>query len=36
MCNGNCICKIENESAPIKETDSIGREIFWQDAGRPE
>jgi hypothetical protein len=36
MCNGNCICKIENESVQIKETDAMGREIFWQDAGRPE
>jgi hypothetical protein len=36
MCRGECICKIENESQGIKVTDAIGREIFWQDAGRPE
>ena len=24
------------ESAPIVETDSMGREVFWQDIGRPE
>lgn len=25
---------LENESKPIPETDSMGREIFWQDLGR--
>ena len=34
MCNNNCICG--KESAPIKDTDAMGREIWWQDAGRPE
>jgi len=24
------------ESKPIVETDAMGREIFWQDMGRPE
>jgi hypothetical protein len=24
------------ESKPIVETDDMGREIFWQDIGRPE
>ena len=24
------------ESKPIIETDAMGREIFWQDMGRPE
>lgn len=23
------------ESAPISETDAMGREVFWKDAGRP-
>jgi hypothetical protein len=26
----------EFESKPIVETDAMGREIFWQDMGRPE
>ena len=26
----------EFESNPIVETDAMGREIFWQDMGRPE
>lgn len=30
-CNG-CNC----ESAPIKITDNMGREIFWEDMGRPD
>jgi hypothetical protein len=24
------------ESKPIVDTDSMGREVFWQDLGRPE
>lgn len=36
MCKDSCICKIENESAAIPITDAAGREIWWQDAGRPE
>lgn len=27
---------MENESKPIKVTDSMGREIFWEDLGRPD
>jgi hypothetical protein len=34
MCENNCICKKESE--PIVVTDSMGREIWWKDAGRPE
>ena len=26
----------EFESNPIVETDAMGREVFWQDMGRPE
>jgi hypothetical protein len=26
----------EFESKPMAETDAIGREVFWQDMGRPE
>lgn len=34
-CNSNdCTCN--KESAPMQVTDSMGREIFWTDAGRPE
>ena len=29
----NCSCK--TESAPMKITDNMGREIFWDDLGRP-
>jgi hypothetical protein len=36
MCNDKCICKIKNESEPIRVTDAMGREIWWEDAGRPE
>jgi hypothetical protein len=25
----------EFESTPIPETDNAGREIFWEDLGRP-
>ena len=28
-------CKCQTESTPIKETDSMGREKFWEDLGRP-
>jgi hypothetical protein len=35
MCDNNCICGKERESASIPETDALGREIFWLDAGRP-
>lgn len=36
MCKDNCTCRIENESASIIITDAMGREIWWEDAGRPE
>jgi hypothetical protein len=26
----------EFESKPMAETDAMGREIFWEDLGRPE
>jgi hypothetical protein len=29
----NCSCK--NESAPMKITDNMGREIFWDDLEKP-
>lgn len=28
-------CNCEYESKPIPVTDSMGREIFWEDLGRP-
>jgi hypothetical protein len=34
MCEKNCICNKDSE--PIKVTDAMGREIWWEDAGRPE
>jgi len=27
---------LENESTPMIVTDAMGREIWWQDAGRPD
>jgi len=27
-------CDCQRESIPIKETDAMGREIFWLDMGR--
>jgi hypothetical protein len=33
---GNIGLMPEFESNPIVETDSMGREIFWKDIGRPE
>jgi hypothetical protein len=33
-CNSES-CKCETESAPIIITDNMGREIFWDDIGRP-
>lgn len=32
---GNCSCKSQNESSVLPITDSMGREIFWGDLGRP-
>jgi len=26
---------MENESKPMPITDAMGREIFWEDIGRP-
>lgn len=34
MCD-NCQCK-NRESSLIPVTDAMGREIWWEDAGRPE
>jgi hypothetical protein len=31
----NCSCKSETESTPMTITDNMGREIFWDDLGRP-
>lgn len=27
---------IQNESSPMIITDNMGREIFWEDLGRPD
>lgn len=27
--------EVPTDGGQIKETDSMGREIFWQDIGRP-
>ena len=27
---------MENESKPMPITDAMGREIFWEDLGRPD
>ena len=32
-CCESCSCMRESE--PIKETDAMGREKFWEDLGRP-
>lgn len=32
VCND---CLSENESKPMPITDNMGREIFWEDLGRP-
>ena len=29
-------CACSRESSGIKITDAMGREVFWEDAGRPE
>jgi hypothetical protein len=31
----NCSCKSETESSPMTITDNMGREVFWEDLGRP-
>ncbi len=30
------LIEIQTESTPIKETDAMGREKFWEDLGRPD
>ena len=34
-CNKN-ECECGKESKPMIITDAMGREVFWEDAGRPE
>lgn len=34
-CCTNCSCKSETESTPMQVTDNMGREVFWEDLGRP-
>ena len=34
-CCVQCACKPEYESQKISENDSMGREKFWEDMGRP-
>jgi hypothetical protein len=33
--NGDPVTKFEFESNILSPTDSMGREIWWEDAGRP-
>lgn len=33
QCCDNCAC--QRESTKVKESDSMGREKFWEDLGRP-
>lgn len=33
MCCTDCSCQYE--STPMPVTDNMGREIFWEDLGRP-
>jgi hypothetical protein len=28
-------CSCNSESTPMKVTDNMGREVFWEDLGRP-
>ena len=28
-------CKCQYESKPIPITDAMGREVFWEDLGKP-
>jgi hypothetical protein len=28
-------CKCQYESTPMPITDAMGREVFWEDLGRP-
>ena len=34
--NGDPVTKLEFESNMLSPTDAMGREIWWEDAGRPE
>lgn len=34
LCCSNCQCQYE--SKPITPTDAMGREVFWEDLGRPQ
>ncbi len=36
MLCGNDKNNIETESTPMPITDNMGREIFWEDLGRPD
>lgn len=36
MCGHKEGCTCERESSIIPITDDMGREKFWEDAGRPE
>jgi len=33
LCCSECLCETESKNLPI--TDNMGREIFWEDLGRP-
>lgn len=33
LCCSECLCQNESKSIPV--TDAMGREIFWEDLGRP-
>lgn len=33
LCCSECLCETESKNIPV--TDNIGREIFWEDLGRP-
>lgn len=33
LCCSNCTCQTESQPMPI--TDNMGREVFWEDLGRP-
>ena len=33
LCCSNCTCQTESQHMPI--TDNMGREVFWEDLGRP-
>ncbi len=35
LMTNNILQPAEYESAPIPETDAMGREKFWEDLGRP-